>query len=103
MGLAEEVDKYGVKVLALCPGGTATNFFDAAQFSKRDFPGGLQSPEEVVEVGLRAFDRGRSLAVPRFINCLMIFVQRLAPRRLVAQRAGDMFRPKGLHGGNGPV
>jgi hypothetical protein len=99
MGLAEEVCKYGVRVLALCPGGTATNFFDAGQFSKLEFPGGLQSPEEVVEVGLRAFDRGRSLAVARFTNRLMIFVQRLAPRRLVAQIAGDMFRPKTLRAG----
>ena len=98
MGLAEEVGEYGVKVLALCPGGTATNFFDASQFSKREFPGGLQSPEEVVEVGLRALDRGRSLAVTRFIDRLMIFAQRLAPRRLVARQAADMFRPKTLHG-----
>jgi len=96
MGLAEEVGEYGVKVLALCPGGTATNFFDAGQFSKREFPGGLQSPEEVVEVGLRALDRGRSLAVTRFINRLLIFAQRLAPRRLVARQAGAMFRPKPL-------
>jgi len=99
MGLAEEVSEYGVKVLALCPGGTATNFFDAGQFSQRKFPGGLQSPEEVVELGLRALDRGRSLAVARFINRLMIFVQRLAPRRLVARQAGDMFRPRTLHNG----
>jgi short-subunit dehydrogenase len=99
MGLAEEVRQYGVKVLALCPGGTATNFWDAGQFSKIDLPGGLQSPEEVVEVGLRAFDRGRSLAVTRFINRLMIFALRLAPRRLAAQQAGNMFRPKSLDGG----
>jgi len=92
MGLAEEVNRYGVKVLALCPGGTATNFFDAGEFSKRKFPGGLQSPEEVVEFGLRALERDRSLAVPRFINRLMIFAQRLAPRRLAAEMAGDMFR-----------
>jgi len=99
MGLAEEVHQYGVKVLALCPGPTATNFFDAGQFSKINLPGGLQSPEEVVKMGLRAFDRGRSLAVPRFINRLMIFAQRLAPRRLAAQQAGDMFRPKNLDAG----
>src|SRR5271157_4596187 len=99
MGLAEEVGEYGVKVLALCPGGTATNFFAAGQFSKIDFLGGLQSPEEVVEVGLRAFARGKSLAVARFINRLMIFVQRLVPRRLVARQAGDMFRPKSLQAG----
>ncbi len=99
MGLAEEVREYGVKVLALCPGSTATNFWDAGKFSKIEFPGGLQSPEEVVEVGLRAFDRGRSLAVPRFINRLMIFVQRLAPRRLVARQAADVFRPQALQAG----
>ena len=99
MGLAEEVSEYGVKVLALCPGGTATNFFDAGQFSKRDFPGGLQSPEEVVEVGLRAFDKGQSLAVTRFIDRLMLFAQRLAPRGLVVRQAGNMFRPKNLHNG----
>lgn len=96
MALAEEVRRYGVTVTALCPGGTATNFFEAGQFGKVDFPGGLQSPEEVVRVGLRAFERGRSLAVTRLINRLMIFAQRVAPRRLVAEQAGNLFRPKGL-------
>jgi hypothetical protein len=99
MGLAEEVGRYGVKVLALCPGGTATNFFDAGEISQREFPGGLQSPEEVVELGLRAFDRGRSLAIARFINRLMVFAERLVPRRLVIDQAADMFRPKSLRGG----
>ncbi len=95
MGLAEEVRASGVKVLALCPGGTATNFFDAGRFDKISFPGGLQSPEAVVKAALRALDRGRSLAVTRFINRMMLFVQRLAPRRLVARQAGEMFRPRG--------
>jgi short-subunit dehydrogenase len=96
MGLAEEVAEHGVRVVALCPGGTATNFFDAGQFTKRDFPGGLQSPEEVVEVGLRALEQGRTLAVTRFLDRLMVFAQRLAPRRMVARQAGKMFRPKTL-------
>ncbi len=96
MGLAEEVCSYGVKVLALCPGGTATNFFEAGQFDKIKFPGGLQSPEAVVEAALRALDRGRSLVVTRFVNRMMLFVQRLAPRRLVARQAGEMFRPRGI-------
>ena len=98
MALAEEVRGYGVKVLALCPGGTATGFFAEGGFEKIHFPGGLQSPEDVVEVGLRALERGRTVTATRLINRLMIFVQRLVPRRLVAQQAGNMFRPKGLRG-----
>jgi hypothetical protein len=94
MALAEEVRSYGVKVVALCPGGTATDFFKAGQYSRKEFPGGLQSPEEVVQVGLRALDRGRSLAITRFINRLMIFALRLAPRRLVVLQTAEMFRPK---------
>jgi short-subunit dehydrogenase len=94
MALAEEVCDYGVKVVALCPGGTATNFFDASQYTKREFPGGLQAPEAVVDAGLRALDRGRSLAVTRFINRLMVASLRFAPRRMVAREAAKMFRPK---------
>ena len=96
MGLAEEAARYGVKVMALCPGGTATNFFDAGAFTTRNFPGGLESAETVVEVGLRAFERGDSLAVTRLINRLMLLVERLAPRRFVVRQAGNMFRPKNL-------
>jgi short-subunit dehydrogenase len=99
MGLAEEVAEYGVKILALCPGGTATNFFDAGQFSTVKLPGRLQSPEAVVEVGLAAFDRGRNLAVTRFLERLMIFALRLAPRRRAARIAGNMFRPKSFDAG----
>jgi len=97
--LAEEVRPYGVKVMALCPGGTATNFFDAGQFSKIEFTGGLQSPEQVVEVGLRAFERHRTLAITRFRDRLMVFAERLAPRWVVVQQARDLFRPKGLKPG----
>jgi uncharacterized protein len=96
MAIAEEASAYGVKVMALCPGGTATNFFDASQYAKRNLPGGLQSPEEVVETGLRAFDRGKSLVIPRFLNRLMVFSLRLAPKQFAARMAGDLFRPKGV-------
>ena len=37
----------------------------------------------------------RSSVIPRLMNRLMVFSLRLAPRRLVARMAGDLFRPKG--------
>jgi len=99
MGLAEEVREYGVKVLAVCPGGTATNFFEAGQFGKMEFPGGLQSPEAVVEASLRAYDHGHSMVITRFFNRLMVFAQRLVSRRFAAVQAGKLFRPKTLNSG----
>jgi len=98
MAIAEELRPYGVRVVTLCPGGTHTNFFDASQYEKRDFAGGLQTPEEVVKVGLKALDRGRGLVISGLLNRLQVASQRLAPRSLVVKFAGDMFRPKRTEG-----
>ncbi len=94
MGLAEEVREHGIKVLALCPGATATGFFQAGNFAKIDFLGGMQSPEEVVEIGLHAYDRGSSVVITGWLNRAMIFAERLASRRFAAVQAGKLFRPK---------
>ncbi|HKS94618.1 MAG TPA: SDR family oxidoreductase [Terriglobia bacterium] len=93
MALAEEVREYGVKVVTLCPGGTRTNFFDAGQYRRRKFPGGLQPAEEVVAAALRGLDRGGGLVVPRFLNKASVFVQRLVPRSAVMKVSADLFRP----------
>ncbi len=93
MSLAEEVRPYGIRVVTLCPGGTRTNFFVAGHYRKRTLPGGLQAPEEVVAAALTALDRGSGLVVPRFMNKLSVFVQRLIPRELVTRIAARLFRP----------
>jgi hypothetical protein len=94
MGLAEELRPYGIRVVTLCPGGTRTNFFDASQYEKREFAGGLQTPEEVVRVGLKALDGRGGLAISGLLNKFQVASQRLAPRALVVRVAGQMFRPK---------
>src|SRR5262249_36713113 len=53
-GLWGECREYCVRVLALCPGPTATHFQAVAGTSKLRDPGKMQTPEEVVEVGLSA-------------------------------------------------
>lgn len=93
MAIAEELRPHGVKVVTLCPGGTKTNFFVAGDYKKRTLPGGLQAPEEVVEEALRALDRSGGLVIPRFLNKLSIFSQRLTPRSTVARITARLFRP----------
>jgi len=94
MGLAEELRPHGIRVVTLCPGGTRTNFFVAGNYGVRNLPGGMQEPDEVVEEALKALENGNGLVIPRLLNKLSVFVQRFAPREMVAKIAALAFRPK---------
>ena len=92
LALAEEVRPYGVRVVTLCPGVTATNFFVAGGYGTRRAPGGFQAPEEVVTAALKALDHKGGLVVPRLLNKFGVFIQRFVPRAVVVRAAARMFR-----------
>jgi short-subunit dehydrogenase len=78
--------------MALCPGVTETNFFEAAQIQKP--PGRAeQTPEDVVDTALRGLARGKSHIVSGWTNLLMIESERLVPRSFVVRMAGRVLRP----------
>lgn len=66
--LAIELDGTGVKVQALCPGFTYTEFHDTPEFtnfSREDVPGPLwMSTQDVVEESLAALEGDRVIVVP---------------------------------------
>ncbi len=90
--LAEEVRRYGVRVCALCPGSTATEFHQVAGQPDRT-QHRQESAEKVARVGLQALARGNSYVVSGFGNYLGVHGQRLVPRRLVTRVAAGLFRP----------
>jgi short-subunit dehydrogenase len=92
-GLAEEVRQYGVRVCALCPGSTETEFFQVAgqrNHSKRD----PETAEKVAHVGLAALAAGKTAVISGFSNWLGAEAIRFVPRRTVARIAGGIFRPQ---------
>jgi len=89
--LWEENRPYGIKVMALCPGVTETNFFEAAR-SEKPPARVAQTPEDVVETALRGLARGKSHIVSGWTNRAMVEAERLAPRALVTRMAGRMMR-----------
>ncbi|HMJ26759.1 MAG TPA: SDR family oxidoreductase [Pyrinomonadaceae bacterium] len=89
--LWEENRPHGVKVMALCPGVTETNFFDAAKIQKPPARV-VQTPEAVVETALRALARGKSSVISGWSNFMMVESERLAPRTLVLRVAGMALR-----------
>jgi short-subunit dehydrogenase len=89
--LWEENRPFGIKVMALCPGVSETNFFEAARGEKPPARAS-QTPEEVVETALRGLARGKSHIISGWINRVMTESERLFPRSLVTRMAGRMMR-----------
>lgn len=89
--LWEENRPYGIKVMALCPGVTDTNFFEASSMLRPPVRTS-QTSEEVVDVALRALGRGKSSVISGWTNRLMVQSERLAPRKLILRAAGAVLR-----------
>ena len=91
-GLAEEMRPYGIRVCALCPGSTTTEFHQVAGQPDRT-KRGQEPAEKVARVGLDALAREKSLVISGLGNRLGVESQRLAPRRFVTRMAASLFRP----------
>ncbi|HJZ83012.1 MAG TPA: SDR family oxidoreductase [Pyrinomonadaceae bacterium] len=89
--LWEEYRSYGIKVMALCPGVTETHFFEASRM-QRPPARTSQTPEEVVEVALRALESGKSSVISGWTNRLLVGTERLVPRQLILRAAGAVLR-----------
>jgi short-subunit dehydrogenase len=77
---------HGVRVLALCPGFTRTEFHASAEMDTSGIPERLWlSADEVVRAGLADLDRGRSVSVPGLQYKAVVTATRLVPPR--TQRA----------------
>ncbi|HEX9101045.1 MAG TPA: SDR family NAD(P)-dependent oxidoreductase, partial [Polyangia bacterium] len=93
--LGHELRRSGVRVTCVCPGPTATEFFEVAATDPRmaKMPH-MMSADAVVGRTLAAFDGGRAVVVPGLINWLTAFVTRIFPRIAVRLVTGRLFAPR---------
>jgi uncharacterized protein len=88
MGLA--VRRHGVRVMALCPGYTRTEFHARAGIDMAKTPNWMWlSADDVVRDGLRDLARGKLVSVPDWRYKAAAFGMRHAPRRLFHRVARD--------------
>lgn len=92
--IAEENRPYGVRVLALCPGSTRTNFFEAAKMERAFSAKGQQTAEQVVDTALRAVSKGRSKIVSGWSNWLVASATNLVPNSLITKGIGKGLRKR---------
>jgi short-subunit dehydrogenase len=90
--LDEEVKRYGVRVSALCPGPTKSEFAQVAG-SRPGENRQYQSAQEVALRGLEGLANGRPWVVPYSKGQLQVFALRFLPRGMVSRAAERMFRP----------
>ena len=89
--LHEELKPFGVKVSALCPGPTRTEFGAVAgikslgQFDRLSMEAG-----PVVRAGLDGLDKNRAVVIPRATNRIGAWSTRFAPRSFVRRVAGSL-------------
>ena len=90
-GLAEEMKPYGIRVCALCPGSTKSEFHVVSGQEK--FQRRVETAEKVAHTGLKALAAGKSYDISGLGNYLGAHGERLVPRRFVTRMAGKMFKP----------
>jgi uncharacterized protein len=91
-GLAEEMRPYGIRVCALCPGSTESEFHAVAgqeRFTSKN----METAEKVARTGLTALAAGKSYVISGLGNYLGAQSERFVPRRWVTRIAANLFRP----------
>jgi short-subunit dehydrogenase len=89
--LHEEVRRRGVRVIALCPGPTATEFFGTGHVLEPKAP--IRTAGDVVRTGLAAYDTATPVAIDGLFNKLLIFFSRTLPRKSVLALAARIMGP----------
>jgi short-subunit dehydrogenase len=81
--LWKETSGSGVRVLALCPGATDTEFF--ARTGEEFLTSGRQTPKQVVDVAMAALDKSTPTVVSGLANVLLATGYRFTPRRVMLE------------------
>lgn len=81
--LWKETKGSGVRVLALCPGATDTEFF--ARTGEEFLTSGRQTSKQVVDVAMAALDKSTPTVVSGLANTLLATGYRFTPRRVMLE------------------
>ena len=89
--LHEEMKPFGVKVSALCPGPTRTEFGEVAGFGADSrFDRIAMRPDEVVRQGLAGLDANKAVLITGKLNKAGAIGTRFLPRSTIRKIAGSL-------------
>jgi short-subunit dehydrogenase len=88
--LWKETKGSGVRVLALCPGATETEFF--ARTGEEFLTSGRQTPKQVVDTAMAALDKSTPTVVSGLKNAILATGYRFTPRRLMLEVSEQLLK-----------
>ena len=92
LGLAAEVARFGVKVTALCPGPTESEFVDVAHGTPLKGRA-MQPAPDVARLAVAALARGQRTIIPYFGGKFNALLVRFLPARLITRYIEKAARP----------
>ncbi len=91
--LAEEMKGSGVKIMALCPGVTRTEFSQVAGVKHEDARMKYaMTAADCVRIGLADFRRGKRISITGLANRVQVFASWISPRSLVTSATAKAVR-----------
>ncbi|KHD37292.1 short-chain dehydrogenase [Clostridium acetobutylicum] len=87
--IGEELKKFNVKVSALCPGATVTEFSKRA--GKLELKGAM-SAKSVAEIAYKEFMNGKKVIIPGGFNKIGILFSKIFPRNMMGKIIGKSQR-----------
>lgn len=92
--IAEENRPFGIQVMALCPGSTKTNFFDASGIDRPVQVKGQETAEDVVETAMRGVRSGNRKIVSGWANYIASTATNFVPNSLITRVVGRALRSR---------
>ncbi len=92
--IAEENRPFGIMVLALCPGSTKTNFFEASKIERPIQVKGQQTVEQVVETAMSAVAKKKTKVVSGWTNSLAATVGMFVPNSILSRVLAKALRSR---------
>jgi uncharacterized protein len=92
--IAEENRPLGIRILALCPGSTKTNFFAASNIERPIQVKGQQTVEDVVETAMRAIAGNKTKVVSGWANYIGSIAGTLVPNSLSSRVMAKALRSR---------
>ncbi len=90
--LRVENDKENVRIMALCPGPTYTEFFTKSDISPDDIRFKFRPVKDVVTAAIQGIEKNKTIVIVGWENKLLIFLLRFFPRSFLAKSAAFMIK-----------